>query len=299
MSEKVYSEGQSEQLGKGNSDEWISLHVFIHEFSRLSHFIVHCIAKMPQDFRRECFFIRYWLGGPHVRIRFKGNHYRPLLENTIQHYFSRNGFVSTLLRERYYTAYSEFLSSEGELYWCENSTYRYIPYEPETERYGGSHGLKICENHFIEDSNLILPALILYSDKEIEKMLLGYCLVYFSILQEFSLYEKFLSEILGVSSADGREKDLFVQVSKNLSGSKEALILVGNRWRAGGYFPRELDNLKLLVRETIRKLLAAEVKGISKIINSILHMSFNRAGISLKKEYLLKVFAVRIINKDA
>jgi len=48
--------------------------------------------------------------------------------------------------------------------WFPNNTIQYIPYEPETERYGGPHAIQEAEKHFMESSDAVL-AIIGESEK--------------------------------------------------------------------------------------------------------------------------------------
>src|SRR5258705_6344647 len=59
------------------ADMWRALHIFLHRSAEeVDEFIVGCLAPAVARRRAEgeittWFFIRYWVGGPHIRIRLR------------------------------------------------------------------------------------------------------------------------------------------------------------------------------------------------------------------------------------
>lgn len=54
--------------------KWLSIHVWYHDLTHHDDLIVLGIKPLVHKLRsekvlRRCFFIRYWTGGPHVRLR--------------------------------------------------------------------------------------------------------------------------------------------------------------------------------------------------------------------------------------
>ena len=52
-------------------NEWTAYHVFIWDYSVLDDFINNLYEKLSPSQQNNIFFIRYWEGSPHVRIRFR------------------------------------------------------------------------------------------------------------------------------------------------------------------------------------------------------------------------------------
>jgi thiopeptide-type bacteriocin biosynthesis protein len=105
--------------------DWTSLHVFLPggpatEDACLTEAVVPAVAGA------DWFFIRYWEGGPHLRVRLRGSD-------------------------------DEGAALEGALRaWAEprGGSVAAIAYEPETQRYGGPEGLAVSERFFRESSEV-------------------------------------------------------------------------------------------------------------------------------------------------
>lgn len=141
---------------------WHSLHGYIHDYKALDHYISHYFEPFVSGFRdhiKKFFYIRYWLGGPHIRFRFICHTPEDFAE-------IRRGFeqsISNCLNEievelidydSYYT--DTMLEAEGitEVYWCEHGSVKDIPYLPEYERYGGVELMGCSEDIFCESSHM-------------------------------------------------------------------------------------------------------------------------------------------------
>ena len=167
--------------GSNDGDGWISLHVFYA--ANANPVLVRCVRPLVADLRargllRSWFFIRYWLEGPHVRLRLlpAGPSAAAEVAATAQDALAR------FLRERP-ALYEEDRDSSGELYknmflaeysqerWDElygadgtmpfrdNNSVAPIPYERELSRYGGPVGMELAEWHFQESSEMVLTLL--------------------------------------------------------------------------------------------------------------------------------------------
>jgi len=114
-------------------------------------------SVMGEGLAQQYFFIRYWEKGPHIRLRFKGNaetlqnKVKPRLIEHFEGYYASTPSV----REE-----PEWLKdAEEAIKWYPNHTIQFIEYEPETERYGGEHGLLVGEAHFQDASKAILDVI--------------------------------------------------------------------------------------------------------------------------------------------
>ena len=101
------------------------------------------------------FFIRYWERGPHIRLRFKGD--AVVLESQLRP-------ALTAHFTRYFRQYpSQRADPARQLppgsQWFPNDSVQFIPYEPETDRYGGPVGVAIAERQFACASRVVLATL--------------------------------------------------------------------------------------------------------------------------------------------
>jgi thiopeptide-type bacteriocin biosynthesis protein len=109
---------------------------------------------LEEELAESYFFIRYWERGPHIRLRFYGdghnmdNVVKPRIKEYFDDYFLK--FASTRKDP-------EVMSSLPEdQQWFSNNSVQFIPYEPETERYGGDPAIRVAEEQFRLSSDTIL-----------------------------------------------------------------------------------------------------------------------------------------------
>ncbi|MGQ0813202.1 MAG: thiopeptide-type bacteriocin biosynthesis protein [Gemmatimonadota bacterium] len=133
------------------SKQWLSAHIFHGGGLKQSDslllevikpFVVDCLARQWAD---QYFFIRYGELGPHVRLRIYGDAtrlvqlVRPALEQRIA---DREGHQPGAV------------ALEGA-----STTIRWMPYEPEVQRYGGPDGIAVGERLFYYSSESALALL--------------------------------------------------------------------------------------------------------------------------------------------
>lgn len=276
---------------------WTSLHVFIHDFARLDAFLCDCLAGMPAAFLADCFFVRYWLGGPHVRIRFRAADAAAALEMRVRDYLDRNAFASELEPDSYYWRFASQLHTEPRRYWHGNGELHYIPYQPEVARYGGAAGLALCERYFVDDSNATLA--LLRSGADVEKVLFGCCLVHYDVLVAAGLFDDYLRDCHGIAARADVGAALRTQVGAALERAWPGLLAAGARYAAGDYHPVPLAAYGKGLRDICAALAAAGVAGLPAIAHSLLHMSFNRAGITPFRENTIRLFALALHHERA
>lgn len=125
---------------------WLSVHLFhAGDLNRLLQLLV---APLVQRARCPYFFIRYWEGGPHIRLRLyveddRAADIRQALEAAAQAYFSL-----------YPSCREESAFSQQQL--LPNNTWQYLPYVPETDRYGNEQTMPLAEQQFGLSSAYVL-----------------------------------------------------------------------------------------------------------------------------------------------
>ncbi|MFC5288686.1 thiopeptide-type bacteriocin biosynthesis protein [Actinokineospora guangxiensis] len=128
---------------------WTSLHLFAHwESSTTDEFLAGSLRTVLDQWRadgrlRDWFFIRYWEGGPHIRVRASGvDSPRELREE-----------LAALL------GMAEPAAHQGGQEWQPHGTVAEIGYEAEVERYGGASALAVAEQVFSASSALALDTI--------------------------------------------------------------------------------------------------------------------------------------------
>jgi hypothetical protein len=173
---------------------WLSVHVFYA--SNANPMLVECVRPLVDRLRAEglisrYFFIKYWLEGPHVRLRLLPAPgvdpavVRAEVDTAIDGFLRRRPALYEADSEGLADLYRQmFLAEYGEQRWNEtygpdgvmpmrpNNSYAYIPYEREYGRYGGPAGVELAEWHFEQSSDVVLH-LLATTNVHVRPVLLG------------------------------------------------------------------------------------------------------------------------------
>ncbi|MGW3493811.1 thiopeptide-type bacteriocin biosynthesis protein [Streptomyces sp. NPDC001020] len=166
---------------ESDGDGWISFHVFYA--ANANPVLVHCVRPLVARLRergllRSWFFIRYWLEGPHIRLRLLPTDVsvtaevartaraaleqylrgRPALyeeDRNASGDLYKNMFLAEYTEERW----NELYGADGAMPFRDNNSVARIPYERELDRYGGPAGMELAEWHFQESSETVMTLL--------------------------------------------------------------------------------------------------------------------------------------------
>lgn len=129
-------------------EHWMSAHLFCAPpWEDLLLLRIEPLARraMAAGDLRVFFFIRYFEGGPHLRVRFQCG---PVAQQRFA------AALENVAREEGRARRDCGLGEEAS-----TVTVRWIGYEPEYDRYGGAEGVAIAERHFFDSTNAVLAAL--------------------------------------------------------------------------------------------------------------------------------------------
>lgn len=150
---------------------WLAFHFFIHTYEIqdifLRDYLQLALESLKEDKRlQQYFFIRYWQGGPHIRLRFIKTQSEDMgVEMAILSAFDRFNRAYpnniSLESEQYYQnhTFDGVPVSANALYWFSSGSVVAKPYEPEFERYGGPGVMDHSERLFEASSDLVLELL--------------------------------------------------------------------------------------------------------------------------------------------
>lgn len=152
--------------------EWRALHIFLDDSRKLTSFLTDEVgAAMPglRPLTSGWFFIRYWEGGQHIRLRLRGlaPHESDALRDRFSAAIGDYRSPDPIDRESYRAALSASpiaTSSEEAASFYQDGTAIELPYVPETDRYGGSDALLLNEALFERSSDLALSLAARASD---------------------------------------------------------------------------------------------------------------------------------------
>ncbi len=176
------------------SPEWLSFHVFYAANS--NPLLVEGVGPVVRRLREEgliqrWFFIRYWLEGPHVRLRVLPARdedapriraevheaLRAMLARRPALYEADRDSSADLFKQMYLAEYSEEqwnaeYGADGAMPYRDNNSVHEIAYAREWDRYGGPAGMALSEWHFERSSDLVLR-LLETSNLHMRTVLLG------------------------------------------------------------------------------------------------------------------------------
>ncbi|MFD4459730.1 thiopeptide-type bacteriocin biosynthesis protein [Nocardia sp. NPDC058480] len=154
------------------SSPWDSVHVFFHgDHDRL---LTEFVAPLVDDLTAEhaiegWFFLRYWEGGPHIRLRLlpASNAAGDLLRTTVtqraESYLRAHPSDSSWT-DAFYRRTAEFLARQEGMashfdHLSPNNSVAWIPYEREFHRYGRGSAIEAVERHFCDSSGLAVDVI--------------------------------------------------------------------------------------------------------------------------------------------
>lgn len=176
------------------SDEWVAFHVFYA--SDANPIVVEVVRPLVAELRGEgkiegWFFLKYWMEGPHLRVRFRPSEpsmrdevierataaFEDFLRRRPALYDTDTEGLDDLYKQMFIAEYGEQrweveYGVDGSIPFSPNNTVSIRPYERELDRYGGPVGIEIAEWHFEHSSDMVAE-LLSSSNTHVRPVLLG------------------------------------------------------------------------------------------------------------------------------
>lgn len=255
-----------------------SIHYFIHHPEDQDVFVKGLIDIFQSSPNQKWFFIRYWHGGPHIRVRFEDDklisiQLEKLLHDSIKHKEYQ------LTKESYYKNHTFDGKKEdtNQLPFYKSGQLKRIKYEPEYERYGKGRLLELSELGFQASSEIVSKFLKMTVNPNAKVAMSIFMFKYFlshvSNQREFlKIYHQYWNQI------DSSEMEL------NL-GAMEAIEAILKKIDLEQLFNAELTKLSGYLQEI--RILLDEADAYEYIISSHIHMTNNRISVIPKLESLI------------
>lgn len=154
-----------------SDNPWVSAHAFYH--GDLDRLLLDMAAPLTEELTgrglvTHYFFLRYWAGGPHLRLRLlpAGEDVRAEVTRHVRDrfeaYYARHPAADRMTPEEYAGTARWLASVEGVPYPAElrpNNSLAFVPYEREHTKYGYGGTIEAIERHFAESSRIALDVL--------------------------------------------------------------------------------------------------------------------------------------------
>ena len=173
--------------------QWLSVHVFYA--SNANPMLVECVQPLVDRLRADglitrYFFIKYWMEGPHVRLRVlpapgvDPELVRTEVDTAVAEFLRRRPALyetdteglGDLYKQMYLAEYGQERwdaeYGDGVMPFRPNNSFAHIPYEREFGRYGGPAGIEVAEWHFEKSSDVVLD-LLATTNVHVRPVLLG------------------------------------------------------------------------------------------------------------------------------
>ncbi|WNS43482.1 thiopeptide-type bacteriocin biosynthesis protein [Paenibacillus sp. MMS20-IR301] len=141
---------------------WHSYHIYYYDQLKQDSLILYICNQMEQaalnNTISKWFYIRYWEGGPHIRLRYLSEFEHSEIIEAINDFVQANKSGIRISKQAYYESIN--LNSEGDtrqleqLPWYPEGEIVNILYKPEYERYGGNEAIGMSETLFMYSSLL-------------------------------------------------------------------------------------------------------------------------------------------------
>ncbi|EKE87555.1 thiopeptide-type bacteriocin biosynthesis protein [Idiomarina xiamenensis] len=296
-----------------HAQRWSAFHVFLHDTEQQEVFLQQQLPSLVRTLKAEqqtasWFFLRYWDGGPHIRVRFESLQQPQQVLNQLQDSARQLPAQQALSAEQYYANHSfdGQPMAIDELDWHHDGEVKQFPYEPEYARYGGESALVINERLFSISSEVALAIIAATQGQLNQRLQLSLKMIICSVftvnpslssVKQFATYyaEFWRSHAAGVQVPQQADPALRKTIARSLDEVVEQQVTgVIGTWLS--YLSHAIDEWRRLYREQqlVSPLDGQRVEtdeqcemAIMSMVGSQIHMLNNRLGVTPAYEFFL------------
>lgn len=278
--------------------EWKSYHIFINNYDAIDEFIkndLRSIIDYLNNYIEKWFFIRYWQGGPHVRLRYlekdvNSSNVICFIEGILKKYEKYEFLISDLVNDK---KLANFEKTEN-ISWYKNLSVQSIPYVAEYDRYGGCSVMNLSEDIFMESSKFVLHMVekIPFNQRIIisfDMMLLTFKEVFKEDLYKYIKYYEAYWERYGNKEIFSAYESAYCNVLKN-----RFMTIQKNNQNYLKIYGEYLNFLNKKYEEIKKHQTTYKKEYEYGILFSHVHMNNNRLGIFPEIEYFLSKMILKL-----
>lgn len=283
----MHAERNDYEEGGNVMSDWKSYYIYYYNSNNYKHIITliadYCETQREEYNIKKWFFIRYWDGGPHIRLRILKNNdaaFTTELFTEVSNFIKENPSDITVTKEQYYQGMEDLkepndtmmdIKAEGSIV---SSTY-----VPEIERYGGESLMEDNETIFMLSSMLASKILQKFNQQQFVLLLTG-ILVKRLVVNLFSYTER--HELVGTT---GEVIDFWSE--RNIFTNNHLIKFLTENKVVTHKLEKMLDTSEdiLSILSQIKELLISFKVSVPKdyyhsIVISQIHMLCNRLGVT-------------------
>ncbi|MGC9497482.1 thiopeptide-type bacteriocin biosynthesis protein [Streptomyces sp. WG7] len=288
---------------------WISAHLFHH--GDQDQLLTSLVDPLTGELRgrawaERSFFLRYWDGGPHVRLRvLPGDDavredVRKLIEHRAAAYFGRCRAPDVLTQEEYLASAREIGAWEGVVpsaHMYANNSVHFLPYHREHGRYGSGSTIETVEEHFAESSALALAQLRSGAGRQRRETAVLCCLLLAWTLGSEDVPGLARRQLAKAGARGGGQESLYERQRDRLLALAASMRRSAGQWRQTSDGDGTLRRWTASLTKVVDALNAdATAPSAESAADLCAHLFANRVGVRVDAEGVLRYLAARAVT---
>ncbi|CAM3351892.1 thiopeptide-type bacteriocin biosynthesis protein [Kibdelosporangium persicum] len=292
---------------------WVSGHAFYH--GDLDRLLLDVTAPLVAELTgaglaTHHFFLRYWAGGPHLRLRVlpageSAAEVRRLMLERFEKYFAENPAAERMTADEYSETARWLSAVENAPYPAEmypNNSLSFFPYEREHAKYGHGGTIEAVERHFAESSRIVLDFLATEptADHRSTAAAAMMPLAWFAAVDDPALVAEWTRDFPLLTGQPEPAEATEEQRARLVELTKRMYVLA-REWRGidgDGMLLRWARSVGTLSGE-LENTGVAQSRRVFRVLNSCAHLVCNRLGVSLAEEDVLRRRAAQAVGQLA
>lgn len=291
--------------------QWVSAHVYYRD--DLDPLVVEVVAPLVRELASEAltdgfFFIRYWDGGPHLRLRCRAT---PGSRSAVQarmadrfgRFLAQRPSADTVDDIEYRRYAAVLARAEGVTGYLTrpqpDNSFAFVPYRPEYDRYGHGASLAAVERHFQESSELMLGLLVvgLSPADRATAALAMVLLAWFTAGLDPIRAGRLAAVLAGHGAATDPAHRNRPEPLHRLVGQMRARAARAGELAGSGSFLAWARSVRSLHDTLAGTLHRTEHRTPFSVVDTCAHLACNRLGVGMEQEHRLRYLAAHSVSE--